>query len=217
MLFYRPCHPWCKRCTGYGFHKEVCLECKHLEQDEQCTEECSANHYIGPQNTCLACHDECRECRGPSSFECLACRNFKVFTSENNATIFNCTKTCPENFPYKVYTPEVEDHPDPYCSAVHVATGHSPSRAETGTGLMIGGIVVTVVFCFLLSFVFIACKYKKRRDKQEMCKKITLAMTGCDDHEPLRPTNISPNLAQLRIIKDHELLQGKFYYFCWFM
>ena len=42
----RPCHPLCKRCTAYGFHKEVCLECHSLQQQDQCTEECSANHYI---------------------------------------------------------------------------------------------------------------------------------------------------------------------------
>lgn len=44
--FCRPCHPLCKRCTGYGFHKEVCLECRFFEQDQQCTDECSANHYV---------------------------------------------------------------------------------------------------------------------------------------------------------------------------
>ena len=34
------------RCTAYGFHKQQCLECHHFEQEEHCTQECSANHYV---------------------------------------------------------------------------------------------------------------------------------------------------------------------------
>lgn len=33
-------------------------------------------------------------------------------------------------------------------------------------------------------------------------------MTGFDDNEPLKPTNVKPNLAKLRIVKEAELRKG---------
>ena len=38
--------------------------------------------------------------------------------------------------------------------------------------------------------------------------KMTMVMTGYEDNEPLRPTNIKPNLAKLRIVKEEELRKG---------
>ena len=37
---------------------------------------------------------------------------------------------------------------------------------------------------------------------------MTMVMTGYEDNEPLRPTNIKPNLAKLRIVKEEELRKG---------
>ncbi|XP_039764179.1 epidermal growth factor receptor-like [Pararge aegeria] len=37
---------------------------------------------------------------------------------------------------------------------------------------------------------------------------MTRVLTGCEDNEPLRPTNVKPNLAKLRIIKEAELRRG---------
>ena len=37
--------------------------------------------------------------------------------------------------------------------------------------------------------------------------KITNQMTNCEDHVPLRHTNIKPNLSQLKIIQENELIQ----------
>lgn len=33
-------------------------------------------------------------------------------------------------------------------------------------------------------------------------------MTGLEDSEPLKPTNVKPNLAKLRIITESELRRG---------
>lgn len=40
--------------------------------------------------------------------------------------------------------------------------------------------------------------------------KMTRVLTGMDreDNEPLRPTNVKPNLAKLRIVKEAELRKG---------
>lgn len=35
--------------------------------------------------------------------------------------------------------------------------------------------------------------------------KLALAMTGLEDNEPLRPTNVKPNLKKFRAVKEEEL------------
>lgn len=34
-------------------------------------------------------------------------------------------------------------------------------------------------------------------------------LTGIEDNEPLRPSNVKPNLAQLRIITEAEMRRGQ--------
>ena len=125
----RPCHPLCKRCTGYGFHKDVCQECTNFEQAEQCTSECSADHYsanlspLSSQNPqCLPCDSECKGCRGPTASQCNSCVNFKHFhdgaNSYDNTMDFNCTSICPETHKHKHYNGE----DDPFCSNVPEGT-----------------------------------------------------------------------------------------------
>ena len=194
----RSCHPLCKKCTGFGFHKEVCLECHHYQQGEQCEKECSADHYPAENRTCLQCHSECDGCSGPTAYDCLACKNFKVFTDGadySDQSDFYCTKECPEDFPHPFFANEN------YCSAY--ASGESELREENLTAM---GIGISVVFILLLFAIGIYINRQwQRSKKKDQVSKMALAMTGYDDHEPLRPTNISPNLAQLRIIKEIEL------------
>ena len=38
--------------------------------------------------------------------------------------------------------------------------------------------------------------------------KMTMNMMPFDDNEPLKPSNIKPNLAKLRIVKELELRKG---------
>ena len=151
----RPCHPLCKRCTGYGFHKDVCQECHHFEQAEQCTNECSADHYpasLAPSTSltkfisknsqgkqCLSCNTECKGCYGPSSEECNSCVNFKVFLDGADMhsvadSKFNCTSVCPEQFPHKHY----DGTYGPFCSDVPEGTPliSTPSVTEITLGIL---------------------------------------------------------------------------------
>ncbi|KAK3921300.1 Epidermal growth factor receptor [Frankliniella fusca] len=41
----RKCHPRCKKCTGYGFHEQVCQECTKFKRGEQCEDECLQDHF----------------------------------------------------------------------------------------------------------------------------------------------------------------------------
>ena len=65
--------------------------------------------------------------------------------------------------------------------------------------------------CIFLLFTFLAvfCYLWWQRNKtKEAALKMTMTMMPYDDNEPLKPTNIKPNLAKLRIVKEAELRKG---------
>lgn len=70
------------------------------------------------------------------------------------------------------------------------------------------GAVIGCVLLFLC-FVSVFCYVWWQRNKtKEAAMKMTMNMMPFDDNEPLKPTNIKPNLAKLRIVKEAELRKG---------
>ena len=83
-------------------------------------------------------------------------------------------------------------------------------RGEKNTkGMVIGVIVAFVILCCLLALGII-CHYRKRREKKKTVNDIAKAMLNTEDHIPLRNTNVKPNLSQIHIISEHELIQVNF-------
>ncbi|XP_077514213.1 epidermal growth factor receptor isoform X4 [Amblyomma americanum] len=201
----RKCHQRCKNCTSYSIHVSVC-ECLHYSSGEQCEDRCQRDHFPDEANRrCLRCHDECRGCYGPTAAHCTNCRNFRIYDSENR-TQFNCTATCPPEKPYKVFDDTTTK--DPHCSdedpnqmALHGRTeeDHLPAILASAGG------------CILLLGIFLAVfsyHWFQRAKTKENTVKMTMRMSGFEDNEPLKPTDIKPNLAQLRIVKEAELRKG---------
>ena len=61
----------------------------------------------------------------------------------------------------------------------------------------------------LCTFLAVFCYLWWQRNKTKAAAlKMTMTMMPYDDHEPLKPTNIKPNLAKLRIVKEAELRKG---------
>lgn len=62
------------------------------------------------------CSSECSNgCSGPLESQCKTCRNYRIYVEGKpgmNNTKFNCTATCPNDLPYKIFP---EDASDPYC------------------------------------------------------------------------------------------------------
>ncbi|XP_059088184.1 epidermal growth factor receptor-like isoform X2 [Tigriopus californicus] len=205
----RPCHPLCKRCNGYGFHQDVCHECYAFEQDEQCVTECSSDYFADQQNKkCKPCANECRGCYGPSVAQCHSCKNYKLFPEgadpHDNTTAFSCTKTCPDETPHKIFTDQGEE---PYCSV----TPNHMAQAVLSNANSLSAIIGGVVGCILLFGIFIVVfgyQWRQRARAKENTAKMTMVMTGYEDSEPLRPTNIKPNLAKLKIVREQELRKG---------
>lgn len=198
----RKCHPRCKRCTGYGFHEKVCQECTGYKHGEQCEDECPFEYFADEEKKkCIECHTECRGCSGSGPDQCLQCHNYKIFGEgdpNDNSTAFNCTATCPKNYPHKIFP---QDQNSPYCSKKpnipendHVVIG--------GLTLLVGG----VVFACCVSFIIICILFQKAKASKDAAK-MTKVLTG-EDSVPLKPTNVGPNLTKLRIIKEAELRRG---------
>ncbi|XP_018020584.1 epidermal growth factor receptor isoform X2 [Hyalella azteca] len=201
----RKCHPRCKNCSAYGFHTSVCHECLHYKRGEQCEERCPDDHYADEEHhECFKCSSECSSgCRGPTVSDCNACRNYRIYLQPppgTNLTRFNCSANCPAELPYKIFP---EDASDPYCGTDPVPY----FLDEESLPAVVGG-VIGCVFLFCL-FVSVFCYiWWKRSKTKEAAMKMTISMMPFDDNEPLKPTNIKPNLAKLRIVKEAELRKG---------
>ncbi|XP_058792194.1 epidermal growth factor receptor isoform X2 [Phymastichus coffea] len=203
----RKCHANCKRCTNFGTHQQVCQQCVKYKRGEHCDEVCPDDHFVeADTNNCVPCYKECRECYGPGPHECYSCRNLKLFAEGgnpfDNTTAFNCTEACPPEYPHKVFTQEDSDL---YCSENPVGFGLTYDSDLQPALIGGAGIAMFIVFC-ILAGLFYHCRMKVK--VKESAVKMTMAMTGLDDNEPLRPTGIKPNLAKLRIIKEEDMRKG---------
>ncbi|KAK6626910.1 hypothetical protein RUM44_009387 [Polyplax serrata] len=203
----RKCHPTCKKCTGYGIHEQVCQECTNYKRGEHCEDECPQDHYAD-ENTqeCVPCNTECRGCYGPDASHCYKCRNFRIYLDDNgpfnNDTAFNCTAVCPPDAPYKIYP---EDNREPYCS-LHTIGAISKFVDNAQWPVFITIIVVFLVIVLVLCPFFYQWRRKVKAKEEEV--KMTRVLTGMEDSEPLRPSNVKPNLAKLRIVKEAEMRRG---------
>lgn len=200
----RKCHQRCKNCTAFGIHVTVC-ECLRYSSGEQCEDQCPRDHYADEEHhKCVKCADECRRCHGPTTSHCIACRNYRVYLDDKRQT-FNCTASCPPEKPYKVFEDNKED---PYCSEKDPNTSMYVNNTEEDPWSV---IITIAAFCIVLVGVFLAIfsyQWLQRARTKENTMKLTMRMTGFDDNEPLKPTNVKPNLAQLKIVKEAELRKG---------
>ncbi|XP_014215341.1 epidermal growth factor receptor isoform X2 [Copidosoma floridanum] len=199
----RKCHHHCNKCTGFGTHEQVCQECAKFKRGEHCEEECPADHYVEPYSQlCQPCYPECRGCYGPAPHQCQKCRNLKMYVEggdpSDNTTAFNCTDLCPPGYPYKLFSADN----DLYCSQ----EPDEQQRHQELRPAILGGLALFVVM-LLVGVAFCVCQYHSFKAKEKTVK-MTMALTGLDDNEPLRPTGVKPNLAKLRIIKEEEMRRG---------
>nr|XP_023021161.1 epidermal growth factor receptor [Leptinotarsa decemlineata] len=204
----RKCHPRCKECTGYGFHESSCQKCMQYKKGEQCEDECTPDYYPDVNtNECIACDDECRGCTGPGPENCVVCQNFKIFidgNNDDNNTAFVCVASCPADFPHKVFPDD--GHASAFCSDV-ATSSYSVYPKNPYDIVIIIGAVIGGIFLLILSIGFI-CYYQRKEKIKENAMKMTMALTGLEDNEPLRPSNVMPNIAKLRIIKETEIRRG---------
>ncbi|XP_076374174.1 epidermal growth factor receptor-like isoform X2 [Tachypleus tridentatus] len=194
---FRPCHSQCLTCTGYGVHKSVC-NCKDYMSGEQCESSCPIDHYANnASRTCVKCANECRECMGPTTRDCKDCRNFRVYMNDNK-TSFNCTAICPPDKPYRIL------QKIPYCSTVDPSNFKEENNKRVILGVTIGP---SLVFFILVAGImyWILQRIHTKKNTVKIVEKFTELN---NESEPVIPSNVMPNLAQLRLIKEAELHRG---------
>lgn len=66
-----------------------------------------------------------------------------------------------------------------------------------------------MVFTFLVMvlLMILVWHWRRRARAKETAVKMTMVLTGMED-EPLRPSNVKPNTAKLRIVKEVDLRMG---------
>lgn len=72
--------------------------------------------------------------------------------------------------------------------------------------IIIGAVIAGILL--LVTSVGLFCYCQKKEKVKENAIKMTMALTGLEDNEPLRPSTTMPNVAKLRIIKETELRRG---------
>lgn len=175
------------------------------KRGEQCEDECPTDHYADEElRECITCHSECRGCTGFGSENCSQCRNFKIYSGEPSAnnTSFNCTAACTKEFPHKIFA---QDQNEPYCSVVPARSGLRQADHDTPIYLAFSfGFVIFIILVTLGSIWHCRMKEKTKKDTVNM----TRVMAGCEDSEPLRPSNVGANLSKFKVIKEQELRKG---------
>lgn len=79
------------------------------------------------------------------------------------------------------------------------------SRDGDQLSTILGGAVVCVLL-LMISLMAVGYQWRRRAKAKENAVKMSMVLQGLD--EPLRPTNVKPNLAKLRIVKEAELRKG---------
>lgn len=74
-------------------------------------------------------------------------------------------------------------------------------------GYVIFALVGSFIVFFLL-FVGSVFYWRRKNNAKEEQFKMARVMAGIEDNEPLQPTNVKPNLAKLRIVKEAEMRRG---------
>lgn len=202
-----PCHKNCLTCLGSG--EFSCKECRMYKYHSKCVNECPKNFYNDDENkTCQECHPECMNgCSGPLPSECYACRNFKI-PFNHNQTVFNCSEMCPVGMNYHVK--DIISYDMTVCAdASHPIIARRLAEAAEQDRKKLTIIIIAVIcgvsFLLILSYF---CYKRTNTKAMEKVAKLNATMMRYDETEPMTPTGIKPDLAQLRLIKESELRRG---------
>ena len=74
-----------------------CLKCAegYFYYNKTCIKSCPASYYTGLKTMkCEACSKVCFECKGPSNFDCISCKNQYLYTYNEGST---CVSACPSS------------------------------------------------------------------------------------------------------------------------
>lgn len=221
----RKCHHRCKSCTGMGAHVSVC-ECAKYVAGEHCEDYCPRDYFADESlKRCAKCSPECNGCFGPTEADCISCKVYRVYHNSHGNPIasahisgtnklnldngvtklqnkFNCTGHCPANKPHRI---SERNMLDPYCSE-HPENGSENPHVSSFFNFPASMFAIIIVSALAAIAMVWRCQQCEQDNKT---LKLSMHLSGIDSGEPLTPSNLKPNLAPLRSIKETELRKGK--------
>lgn len=195
------CHPECKTCSGFGL--SFCTSCRHFFQGDKCVPECTSDYYFLPgDGRCHHCNSQCLRCNGATASDCVVCKLYKIYINFENRDIdprFNCTDKCPDSAPHKM-TVDMKGEIEVVCVAEDALT---KNRSHVIVGIVCGALAFVTLVLFGVAML---CRQRAQAEATKM--KLTAQMSGIDEAEPLKPTDVKPNMSMLRLVKESELRCG---------
>eukprot|EP00057_Strongylocentrotus_purpuratus_P026898 XP_011681372.1 PREDICTED: receptor tyrosine-protein kinase erbB-4 isoform X1 [Strongylocentrotus purpuratus] len=221
----QPCHPQCRQCFNGTVHD--CLDCESYtvqtgENTFFCALSCPAEYpnelspyvcgktcptlfFPNAMSKCEGCHTECKDgCHNGTRSGCYACKNVVVN--------LECRAECPAAYKNTNGTCLYIHGPDQKATPKPGAAKYLPLNSGGMSIGLLAGIVTSSLIIFIVIIVFVI--WFKQRIKNDMYIDIPPNidlhdMKSCDyTGAPLTPSNVEPNQAQLKIIKDTELKLG---------
>ncbi|XP_076821591.1 epidermal growth factor receptor-like isoform X1 [Clavelina lepadiformis] len=234
----KPCHDLCNG-TCYGEGPGKCFGCKYASYNGICLEECPSDMYNTHNSTeCQKCHPNCvshrgeRFCTGPGNTVGKNACNYCDFatTTAGGLDILQCLppgSRCPNA--HFSHDGSIKSATHTCVPCIEGCTNCTGSRREdcrhalrSQNDTVVAAVVIPVVLVVLsvLVGIVLCCRYRRRQNiKKRQHSMRALGIDPCAEEsqmdararlmEPMTPSGVAPNQAQLRIVKDAELRIGK--------
>ncbi|XP_053720466.1 receptor tyrosine-protein kinase erbB-4-like isoform X2 [Synchiropus splendidus] len=210
------CDRMCSDDGCWGPGPDQCLSCRYFRRGRRCVESCSL--YEGEVreftngSVCLECDSQCEKmdggmvtCLGQGPDQCIKCGHFKDGP--------NCVEKCPDglqgtnSFIFKYAKANNECHP---CHA-NCTQGCVGPRLQDCVGMMdrtplIAAGIIGSLFIMVILALSVAVYVRRKSIKK---KRALRRFLETELVEPLTPSGMAPNQAQLRILKETELKRVK--------
>lgn len=201
------CHPECTECDGPDISYCSLSSCVHYIEGKRCVFNCSSDHYgDAEKQQCFQCDRLCLRCTGPTSSDCISCRDLKLYTDiehREDDPSFTCIEKCPDTAPVKI-SDTYNGERDSVCvsEAYEQAVLGEPKKKQTG---IIVGVIVGIAVIGIVVIIFVCVRRQIAKSKENQLR-LTAKMTGYDDEsEPLNPSDAKPDMSKMRLIQECEL------------
>lgn len=191
------CHPFCLKCSGYGFNSEVCQEC--VEQFKNCS--CPPGFYYDDEyrsrtfsflgDFCKPCNIGCKDCTDLRTCKQCDHKSYRLYEkgspAENGS--FVCINTCPADKPFSYYSEAYEK----YCSPLDDSLSNDRN------------IYFPILSIIVLSLIFVVF-FKRFSNKIKTYKsKVKVNQPEEEPVDLFESGNIICNITKLKIIKESDV------------
>ncbi|XP_042199331.1 receptor tyrosine-protein kinase erbB-2 isoform X2 [Callorhinchus milii] len=208
------CNKMCANGSCWGSGASQCFSCKGFLRGEECVESCNLNQGEFREflihKTCNLCHPECLpqngtlSCNGSDSDQCVDCAHYRDDR--------HCVERCPSGLHGHVWKYPNENG---ICQLCPTNCTHSCTTGEDGcpeepihsqVTSIVAGVAGALLFLVLIMLLVVWCLRNKRLKRKHTMLRL---LEQRELVEPLTPSGVVPNQAQMRILKETEMKKVK--------